>query len=76
MKNPFGVVDLIESCGAFGTIAAPTGRMERITLDLVYLVGLVVDIGEQTTGRFTIETSRGYEAVVAFYAFRPSFGVQ
>jgi len=50
--------------------------MLGIAFKLLHLAGDFVDVGEQTAGRFAVETSGGNERVVAFLALRPRLRIQ
>src|SRR5438876_3207263 len=72
IKDALGVVDLIESRGPLGTIAAAAARMGGVALEFADAVGLFVDVGEQAASGLAVEAYRGDEGVVLLDFARPS----
>src|SRR6266705_1893590 len=57
VKYSIGISNLIERRRTFGTVAATAARIFRIAFELLNLICVFVDIGEQPTGRLAVEAS-------------------
>jgi hypothetical protein len=60
MEDPFGIINLIDGGRPFGAVAAPTGRMHGVTFELGDLSCVLIDICQQATVGFTVNTGCGY----------------
>ncbi len=65
------IVDLVDGGRAFGAVAPATARMVRVALKLLDSPALLVDIGQQPTGRLAVEADRGDDLVVPLHFARP-----
>ena len=73
-QDAVGVVDLIYGCGALRTVSPPTGRVQRVPLDLMDVETLLVDVGQQSARRLAVEAHRWHESVVALFTVRQVVG--
>src|SRR5439155_20518088 len=57
-------------------VAATTARILRIAFELLNLISVFVDIGEQSARRLAVETGRRHELIASLFAPRPGLRIQ
>ena len=55
VENTLRIIDLIDRCRSFSTIASPASWVIGIPLEAFYAPGLFIHIREQAAGSFTVE---------------------
>ena len=55
IKNAIGILNLVERCRTLRTVAPARPGMLGVTFKLLNFAGDLVDVGEQTASRFTVE---------------------
>ena len=76
IQHAIRILNLIDGRRAFGTETPAARRMHRIALELGDLPGFFVDIGQQSAGRFTIETNRRNKLIMLLQSTGPRLGVE
>jgi len=76
VQNSFGVINLVEGRWTLRAVAAPTARMFGVTLDLLDLVGVVVEVGHEPAASLAVEAGRRNECVVPLYLVGPGLGIE
>src|SRR5579883_548098 len=75
IENAFGIVDLVDGRRAFGTVTPATARMVGITFQLLDTPALFVYVGQQPTGRLTVEADGRDDLVMPLDFARPRLRV-
>ena len=76
VQDPLGVLDLVDGGRAFGAVPAPTGRVNRVALELGDPARLLVHPGQQAAVGLAVEAGGGNEAMGPPDLRGPSGGVQ
>src|SRR5574341_905033 len=75
IKNPFGVIDLVMSRRPLGAVSSAAPWMNRIAFKLANLVSIFIDVSEQSTCRFAVETNSRNKRISPRDALRPGFTI-
>jgi hypothetical protein len=59
IENAIGIGDLVERCRALGAVSPARARVFRIAFELLYFTGDFIDVSQQPTRGFAIETGCG-----------------
>jgi len=71
IEDAFGIVDLVDGGRSFGAIAAATSRVGRIAFEFLDPRLVLVDVGQQSATRLTVETDRWHQRIVFLDFSRP-----
>src|SRR5579883_16882 len=75
IEDASGIVDLVDGGRALGAIPPATAWMVGIALEFFDTPALFINIGEQATGRLTVETDGRDDGVVFLDLARPGFRI-
>src|SRR5579875_526611 len=75
IEDALRIVDLVDGSRAFGAVSSTTARVVRIALEFFDTSALFINIGEQATGRLTVETDGRDNGVMLFNFARPGFRI-
>ena len=76
VHDPLLVIDLVDRRRALGAVATTAGWVFGVALDLGDLARLVVEVGQQAAGGFTVEARGRYQRVVALDFVGPCLRVE
>src|SRR5438132_1347988 len=76
IKNAIRISNLIQCRRPFRTIPPARSRILRIALELLNLIRIFVDVGEQSTRRLAVEARRWHELITPFLPPRPRLRIQ
>ena len=75
VEHPVGILNLVEGCGAFGTISSTTCRMVGIPDQLAHRHTLFINVGKKTATSLTVETGGRNQHILFRLALRPAFRI-
>jgi hypothetical protein len=75
IQDALRIVDLVFRRRTLGAIASARTGVVRIALEFLDRPRLLIDVGDQTAGRFAVEARRRHQRVMPLDFFRPRSGV-
>ncbi len=76
IQHAIRIVNLVDGRRTLGAQPPAARRMHGIAFELGDLPDFLVDVGQQSAGRFAVEADRGNKIVVLLDAARPGLGIE